>query len=54
MPDEQKDKYVLLINPEGKKEQVWDFADHVDRLKSIGWTEPAEKVKAEENKPKEK
>ena len=51
MPD--KDKFVTLINPEGKKEQVWDFADHVDRMKSLGWKDLAEESKTETTNPKE-
>lgn len=43
---EQKDNYVPLINPQGVTEQVWDFADHVDRLLAQGWTRPEPAAKA--------
>jgi hypothetical protein len=38
----QKDNFVPLINPQGETEQVWDFADHVERLLAQGWTRPEE------------
>ncbi len=39
MPEpEAKDELVTLINFDGKEEQVWDFANHVDELLSKGWS----------------
>lgn len=42
MSKDQKDNYVPLINPQGATEQVWDFADHVERLLAQGWQRPEE------------
>ena len=37
---ETEDKFVTLVNPQGEKEEVWDFADHVERMLSMGFTRP--------------
>ena len=37
---ESKDKFVRLVNLSGVEEDVWDFADHVERLLGIGWSMP--------------
>ncbi len=42
------DKFVTLINPQGKRVAVWDFADgqHVENLLAVGWKRPEEKKPA--------
>ena len=37
---EEQDKFVMLVNPKGEEEQVWDFDDHVERLLSMGFSRP--------------
>lgn len=50
MAEEKKDRFVPLVNPEGKTEQVWDFANHVETLLACGWSRPGEIVSTEKTK----
>jgi len=46
MVKEKEEQYVTLVNPAGEEEQVWDFADHIERLLKMGFTYPASHQKS--------